>query len=561
MANIPTEQQTLDTSQYLAGWRLHVVIACLFFGSFLIALDTNIINVAIPHISSEFKALSDVAWYGTAYLLTITAFQPIYGSMYKYFPTDVVYRVSISIFEVGSIFCAAAVNSNMFIVGRAIAGFGAAGVLQGALSIISQVVPLEKRPLYMGVVISVFVIAVTVGPVLGGVFTQHTTWRWCFWINLPIGAVVLGGLTVFLRIRGKQNEDRSLPLMQKLRSMDPFGAVLFMGAVVCLMLALQWGGQTKPWNSSDVIGCLIGAVLIGALFVYFQWRRGDSALIPLRILRKRSIWTGAMVLFFLGANTYVSVFFLPFWFQGVKGISPVSTGVDFIPLLLSQLVSLIVVGAIVKQFGHYVPYMIAGELICIGGQAMLTQIHRDTSTLYWAASFVVSGLGSGMAMQLPYTAVAVVLSDDDIPVGNAIAVLFYQLGGAIFISMGQTVIITTILDLVPQRLPGLPAGAVLAAGAANLPTLAQSPEQLVVLQDIWNSAVTRTIIMTAAVVGAAVPFTLGMEWLNAVKVAERRKNATIEAAGSEKASGDNDTGKASGSSGASPVHVDANQVA
>ncbi|KAK7949384.1 efflux pump antibiotic resistance protein [Apiospora aurea] len=268
-----------------------------------------------------------------------------------------------------------------------------------------------------------------------------------------------------------------------------------------------------------------------------------------------------MVLFFLGANTYVSVFFLPFWFQGVKGISPVSTGVDFIPLLLSQLVSLIVVGAIVKQFGLYVPYMIAGELICIGGQAMLTQIRRDTSTLYWAASFVVSGLGPGMAMQLPYTAVAVVLSDDDIPVGNAIAVLFYQLGGAIFISTGQTVIITTILDLDPQRLPGLPAGAVLAAGAANLPTLAQSPEQLVVLQDIWNSAIVRTIIMTTAVVGAAVPFTLGMEWLNAVKVAEKRKNVTIEATDSEKANGDNNAGKASGDVGAPPEHGDAGQVA
>ncbi|OTA91517.1 hypothetical protein M434DRAFT_342951 [Hypoxylon sp. CO27-5] len=518
-----TKPLTLDTSNYLEGWRLHAVIACLFFGQFLIALDTNVINVALPNISSDFKALQDVAWYGNAYLLTITALQPVYGSMYKYFRTDVVYRISILIFEVGSTLCAAAVGSNMFIVGRAIAGLGAAGVLQGGLSIISQVVTLEKRPLYMGVVISVFIIATTVGPVLGGAFTQHVTWRWCFWINLPIGAAVLIGLTIFLKIKGAPNKDRKLPFKVKISNTDPFGCLLFIAAVMCLLLALQWGGQTKPWSSSDVIGCLVGAVLIAALFVYMQWRRQDTALIAPRVFGKRSIWTGAMVLFFLGAQTYIDVFFLPFWFQGVQGLDPVTTGVDFISLLVPQLVGLIAVGGIVKQFGYYVPYMVVGELICIGGQAMLTQLKSDSNTIYWAASLVVAGLGSGLAMQLPYTAVAVVLADEDIPVGNAIAVLFYQLGGAIAISLGQTILLSTILDLVPKRLPNIPAELVMSVGAANLSALASTPEDLRILREIWNTAITRTMILGTATVGAAVPFTLGMEWLNAVKVAEERK--------------------------------------
>ncbi|RYP77925.1 hypothetical protein DL769_003298 [Monosporascus sp. CRB-8-3] len=352
---------------------------------------------------------------------------------------------------VGSVLCAAAVNSEMFIVGRAIAGFGAAGVLQGALSIISQVVPLEKRPLYLGIVPSVFVIAVTVGPVLGGVFTEHATWRWCFWINLPIGAVVLLGLTVFLKLRGTPNKDRTLPLAVKINNMDP-------------------------------VGCLV----------------------------------------FIGAN----VFFLPFWFQGVKGLSPVTTGVDFIPLLLSQIVFLIITGGIVKTFGHYIPFMIVGEVIAIGGQAMLTQLKPDTNTVFWAAALVVAGIGSGMAMQLPYTAVAVVLSDEDIPVGNAIAVLFYQLGGAVAISMGQTITITTLLKLLPQRLPDLSPQTVITMGAANLPRIASTPEALTILREIWNSAVTRAMILGAAVMGATIPFTMGMEWLNSVRVAEERKKAS-----------------------------------
>lgn len=220
------------------------------------------------------------------------------------------------------------------------------------------------------------------------------------------------------------------------------------------------------------------------------------------------------------------MFFLPFWFQGVKSISPVSTGVDFIPLLVPQLISLIVVGAIVKRFGYYVPYMIIGELICTVGQAMLTQIQPQTKTLYWAASFVVSGLGSGMAMQLPYTAIAVVLSDDDVPVGNAIAVLFYQLGGAIFISIGQTIVITTLLELLPQRLPSVSPEMVVTLGAANLPSLVTSSEDLAILQDIWNTAVARTMILGTAVVAAAIPFTFGMEWLNALKVAQERKEGS-----------------------------------
>lgn len=148
-------------------------------------------------------------------------------------------------------------------------------------------------------------------------------------------------------------------------------------------------------------------------------------------------------------------YYLPLWFQDVKGFDPVTTGVDFIPRLLPQLVSLVLAGTLVKRFGQYIPYMLIGEPIAIGGQAMLTQIRTDSSTLYWAASLVVSDIGTGIAMQLPYTAVAVTLSDKDVPVGNAVAVLFYQLEGALFISIGQNITISTLIDLLPKALPHL----------------------------------------------------------------------------------------------------------
>ncbi|PYI05540.1 MFS general substrate transporter [Aspergillus sclerotiicarbonarius CBS 121057] len=489
-------------TQYLEGWRLGVVIACLFFGSFLIALDTNIINVAIPQISTDFHALDDVAWYGTGYLLTVTAFQPVYGCFYRFFPTDLVYRLSIFIFEVGTVLCAAATSSPMFIVVR-----------------------LEKRPLYMGIVISVFVITVCIGPPLGGVFTQHATWRWCFWINLPFGAIVLGGLTLFLRIKGQENKDRQLPRRAKLASMDPLGCALFLAAVCCLLLALQWGGQTRPWTSSTVIGLLVGAVVLALLFVYVQWKRDERALISLRVFRRRSIFTSAIVLFFLGGSTYLDTYFLPFYFEAVHGISPVSSGVNFIPLMLSEMVALIVIGAVVKQWGHYVPYILAGDLICIVGTALLTQLHPLTRTVQWAAYLVVTGIGLGLAMQLPYTAIQVTLSTDDLPMGNAIAVLFYQLGGAIAIAiaMGQTVVLSTITEDLHGQIPGLTSHDVFEAGAANLKSLAPTVADLALLREIWNHGISRTMILSVALVAAAVPFTLGMEWLNSKQVARERE--------------------------------------
>lgn len=211
----------------------------------------------------------------------------------------------------------------MFIVGRAIAGLGAAGLLQGSLSIIGHAVELQKRPLYMGIVISVFVISVCIGPVIGGALTTNVSWRWCFWMsvtlfscaqkhiltsfnsNVPIGAVVIVLLFLFLKLKGLDNEDRKLPLSQKLRRIDPVSCVVFIGAVCCLLLALQWGGQSVPWNSSKVWGLFVGSGLLLLLFCILQWKFGEKATIPPRIFRQRSVMAGSGVLFFLGASLYL----------------------------------------------------------------------------------------------------------------------------------------------------------------------------------------------------------------------------------------------------------------
>lgn len=172
------------------------------------------------------------------------------------------------------------------------------------------------------------------------------------------------------------------------------------------------------------------------------------------------------------------------------------------------------------------PYMVVGEVICLGGLAMLTQLKSESSTIYWAGALVVTGLGSGMAMQMPCSAISVVLGDDDIPGGNAIAIFLNQLGGALAVSLGQTITLTTLVALVPQRLPDLSLQLAKYAGASNISSLRLSIEEMTVLRDIWNTAIVRTMILATAFVAAALPFTLSMEWLNVKTEAETRREAS-----------------------------------
>lgn len=184
------------------------------------------------------------------------------------------------------------------------------------------------------------------------------------------------------------------------------------------------------------------------------------------------------------------------------------------------------------------PYIVLGEVICLGGLSMLTQLKLESSTIYWAGALVVTGLGSEMAMQMPYSAISVVLADDDIPVGNAIAVFLNQLGGALAVSLGQTITLTTLVALVPHRLPDLSLQLVKDAGASNLSSLRLSIEEMTVLRDIWNTAIVRTMILATAFVAVALPFTLSMEWLNVKTEAETRREASALRA-QENSRGDN----------------------
>ncbi|KAI1205122.1 major facilitator superfamily domain-containing protein [Annulohypoxylon truncatum] len=518
--------QPQTTSGYLSSWRLATVIGSLCLGIFLFGLDINIIGVAIPHITTEFKSLYDVAWYGSAYMLTITAFQPLFGNLYKYFNAKIVYLISLFTFEVGSAICAAAPVSSVLIFGRALLGLGAAGLLQGALAIIGQVVTVDKVPLYQGIVVSSMAISVCFGPVIGGALTEYASWRWCFWINVPAGVFVILVVLIFVPLGRSSNKvNGALPLREKLRHMDLPGLVLFLGTICCLLLVLTWGGQTYAWKDSKIIGLFIGFGLLLICFCFWLVRQGDVAIIPLRVLKKRSIYVGSVALLGYGILSVVYGYYLPILFQSAQGASTTESGLRYIALVGPQIVALVIVGGFVSTWGYYVPYMIAGGIVCSVGAGLLTTVGLTTPTVKWAAYLVLTGLGLGMAAQLPYTALQAVLEPGDVATGNAIAVFSFHLAGAIGTAIGQNLLISGLYHAVPRYTNAVSPAEVIQAGATGLSTVATSPEVLYALRSAYRDAVRWTIILGLAGICMTIPAACAMEWVNIKKVAEARLRA------------------------------------
>ncbi|KAF5014224.1 hypothetical protein F66182_14864, partial [Fusarium sp. NRRL 66182] len=242
--------------EYLQGVRLLCIVISMMLAVFCVALDNTIIATAIPHMTDTFKTVDDIGWYGSAYLLTTCSFQLLYVKFFRAFNVKWVFLLALLIFEIGSAICGAAPSSSSFIVGRAIAGLGAAGIFTGATTITAIVAPLRLRPIIAGLLGGLFGICSILGPLLGCVFTSKATWRWCFYINLPIGALTTIGIGFLLHIRQTFTK-ASGNAWQVFSYFDPLGNTFFISAIICLLLALHWGGDTYPYSNGRIIALFV----------------------------------------------------------------------------------------------------------------------------------------------------------------------------------------------------------------------------------------------------------------------------------------------------------------
>ncbi|KAJ9626359.1 hypothetical protein H2203_003991 [Taxawa tesnikishii (nom. ined.)] len=435
------ELQRVESSTYASGLKLLSIVTAVVLSVFLVALDMTIVATAIPRITDQFHSLDDAGWYGSAFFLTVAAFQSSWGKAYKYFPLKVVFLLSIAVFELGSLICGVAPNSTALIVGRAIAGAGGAGIASGAYTILHFAVPPKQAPAYTGLLGATFSVASVVGPLLGGVL----------WTMYPGGREASRG-----------------PLKEKVLQLDFAGSFILMAAVVCFILALQWGGTTKPWGDSDVIGTLIGAGLIIIVFVVFEWWMNERALLPRRILKQRTITIMVTYMIFNAGLFFSLLYYLPIYFQSIKGTTAANSGVRNLPLILGVALFSIVSGGIITTTGHYVEMMVLGGILTTVGAGTVYTLNIGSPSSHWIGYQALAGIGLGLTFQIPIIVGQGTAKPEDVSSVTAIILFFQCISGAVFIAVAQALFTNRLLKTVAANTPGVSPAEVVMTGATEL---------------------------------------------------------------------------------------------
>ena len=447
-------------------------------------------------------------------MLAGCSLQLLMGRVYTFYNTKKVYLSVIAIFEIGSAICGAAPNSTVFIVGRAIAGAGSAGIFSGGIIVIMNLVPLHKRPLLQGMVGAIFGVASVAGPLLGGLFTTNVSWRWCFYINLPIGGVAMVVLFFILQIPGARNANT--PWREQVSQLDPIGTVVFISSIVCLLLALQWGGSTYPWKDGRIIALLVLFAVLISVFIAIQHWKQETATVPPRIIQKRSIAAGMWSQFCVGSSMLTMVYYVPIWFQAIKGVSAIRSGIDTLPMIMSLVVASIMAGALVQRLGYYVPFMIANGIVMSIGAGLITTFTPSTNHPKWIGYQIIFGFGLGLGMQQANLAAQAVLSRRDASTGIALIMFCQQLGGAVFVSIGQNVFSNELIRGL-RPISGVNPATVVKTGATEIRNVVDV-RFLSQVRAAYNGALTKTFTAALAMAALSIIGALCMEWKNIKKV-------------------------------------------
>src|SRR4051794_1959958 len=416
--------------------------AGLLLAMLLASLDQTIVATALPTIVEDLGGFDRLSWVVTAYLLTATVTIPLWGRASDLYGRKRLFQAAIAVFLLGSALSGAAQTLGELIAFRGLQGLGAGGLMTLAMAIVADLVPPRERGRYQGYVQMVFVVASVAGPLLGGLLAGELSWRWCFYVNLPIGAVALLVIAATLQAPARGGER---PLV------DYAGAALLAAGVSCLLMVTVWGGRAYAWTSVEVLGSGTGAIaLLGAFLA--QERRAAEPILPLRLFGDPVFAVASAALFLAGCAFFSVIVFMPLFLQLGAGASPVESGLLLLPLLLSATASTALSGRVISRTGRYKVFPVAGLGLMTVGLLLLSGLSAGTSLLTCSLMLLVFGIGFGMFSQVLVVAVQNAADRRDIGIATASTNLFRALGGSVGVALFGS-IFAARLDTWLQRAP------------------------------------------------------------------------------------------------------------
>ncbi|KKZ63066.1 hypothetical protein EMCG_02567 [[Emmonsia] crescens] len=441
--------------EYPTGAKFWLIMLTVGAVLVLTGVDMNIVATAVPSITDHFHTVADVGWYSSAFRLCVCAFQFLFGKAYTLFSVKRLFLLANAISIAGSLLCGAATTSTMLVVGRAVAGLGSAGLFSGCFVILVQSIPLRRRPMFVGVMGGIEGVATLAAPLLGGALTQSLGWRWCFYISPPIGTLTMV-LTMFCfsDIRKPSNIAR-MTFKQKASQLDLLSNLLFIPALTSLFLAFSWAGIKYPWNSGKVVGPLITFVVLLAAFIYNQFRLGDAAALPPRVIKHRTVIAGFVFIMCANSTGNVLEYYLPTYYQTVRGYSPAKSGYMMSPIIIGATIGSLIHGAGTTAFGYYAPFMLFASIIMPIAAGLITTLKINTSFVQLIMYTAFSGLAYGIGFSGPQNGVQTVLPAEDIPLGLSVMLFAQSFGPAVAVAIAQVIFTNQLWTNLNGLVPGL----------------------------------------------------------------------------------------------------------